>query len=56
MLLKLTVFDARNTIRGNARMKLDFGAKMWSIEDDPQQVWQRVASLGRVRLTRRLSE
>jgi len=42
MLLHLQVFDARNTLRGNARMRLNYDTKEWKIEEDSQHIWPKV--------------
>lgn len=39
MFLNLTVSDAANKPRGSARLRLDFGQNLWSLEEEKEQVW-----------------
>jgi hypothetical protein len=42
MFVQLAVFDTKNNLRGQARMKLDWQQKVWVIDQDQQWIWKRV--------------
>jgi hypothetical protein len=42
MFIQLNVFDTADKFRGQARIKLDWQRKMWTVDEDHQWIWKRV--------------
>lgn len=43
MFIQLNVFDTGDRLRGQARMRLDWQQKTWTVDEDQQWIWRRIA-------------